>query len=307
MLKGFSIVKAVEYMRTCILLETKMNETLNKWKSKMDVSSILEEAPWLDEVTASLSLIEDDLRGVMTLSQDFIRLSKDVMEDTAATPKVQALLYFESPIVSYMKSIMDSGAQISENDFMVWRGRFEKAHLTIRNFINEMFNVAGYSDNEKDPVFESYEAQYGTLSEYFAEIANYCKEHPLFYSKVVDENSELFKQLFNEHTDIDKEEFDRVCESVMPWDVVMFKRGELAFDRAYLTRLERRIEDESSIYNDIPIIVDVLDKLPDERCKDLYKYEFLIGIQSIQYIKEGTVTWGEVLDDCVSQGQTAYF
>lgn len=307
MIKGFSTAKAVAYLRNCILLETKMNDTLVMWKSDMDVSSILEESPWLDETTAALTIIEPNLREVFSLAQDFLSISKDLTDTVAVTPKVQVALYFESPITAYMQKVMDTGVQITENDFMTWRGRFEKAHLTMRNYIKEAFGINDYFSGEKDHIFESYEVQYGSLEDYFKTILTYCKTHPLFFSKVVEENAELFKKLFSEHTDIDKEDFDRVCEAVMPWDIVMFKRNELAFDKAYMARLEKRVEDPASIYNDIPIIFDVMDKLPEEHCKDLYTYEFLISVSSVSYIKEGTLTWDQVLDDCVSLGETSYF
>lgn len=307
MLKGFSVVKAVSYLRNCILLETRMDSALSKWNSNMDVSQILEEMPWLDDVSAALTIIEPDLREVFSLSEEFIALSKTLNDPASATPKVQVELYFESPIIAYMQKVLDTGVQISNNDFMAWRGRFEKAHLTLRNFIKVGFGIEDYFSGRKDRVFETYEVQYGSLEEYFRTILDYCKDHPLFLSKVVEENAELFKKLFCEHTEINKEEFDTVCEAVMPWDIIMFKRNELAFDKAYMARLEKRIEDPASIYNDMPIITEVMDKLPDELCKDLYKYEFLISVSSVEYIREGTLTFAEVLKDCETISQTSYF
>lgn len=307
MLKGFSATKAVSYLRNCILLETKMNETLKLWTSDMDVSEILVQMPWLDDISAALSMIEPNLREIFSLVEEFIALSKNLNDPKSATPKVQVELYFESPTTAYMQKVMDTGVQISNNEFMTWRGRFEKAHLTLRNYIKVAFDIEDYFDGEKDKIFETYEAQYGSLEAYFKELLDYCSTHPLFLSKVVEENSELFKKLFAEHTEINKEEFDVVSEAVMPWDIVMFKRNELPFDKAYMARLEKRIEDSSSIYNDMPIITEVMDKLPDELCKDLYKYEFLISVSSIEYIKEGTLTFAEVLKDCESVSQTSYF
>lgn len=307
MLKGFSTTKAVSYLRNCILLETKMNETLKLWASDMDVSEILVQMPWLDDISAALTMIEPNLREIFSLAEEFIALSKNLSDSKSATPKVQVELYFESPTTAYMQKVMDTGVQISNNEFMTWRGRFEKAHLTLRNYIKVAFDIEDYFDGEKDRIFETYEAQYGPLEAYFKELLDYCSTHPLFLSKVVEENSELFKKLFAEHTEINKEEFDVVSEAVMPWDIVMFKRNELPFDKAYMARLEKRIEDSSSIYNDMPIITEVMDKLPDELCKDLYKYEFLISVSSIEYIKEGTLTFAEVLKDCESVSQTSYF
>lgn len=307
MLKGFSATKAVSYLRNCILLETKMNETLKLWTSDMDVSEILVQMPWLDDISAALSMIEPNLREIFSLAEEFISLSKNLNDPKSATPKVQVELYFESPTTAYMQKVMDTGVQISNNEFMTWRGRFEKAHLTLRNYIKVAFDIEDYFEGEKDRIFETYEAQYGSLEAYFKELLDYCSTHPLFLSKVVEENSELFKKLFAEHTEINKEEFDVVSEAVMPWDIVMFKRNELPFDKAYMARLEKRIEDSSSIYNDMPIITEVMDKLPDELCKDLYKYEFLISVSSIEYIKEGTLTFAEVLKDCESVSQTSYF
>lgn len=307
MLKGFSTTKAVSYLRNCILLETKMNETLKLWASDMDVSEILVQMPWLDDISAALTMIEPNLREIFSLAEEFIALSKNLSDSKSATPKVQVELYFESPTTAYMQKVMDTGVQISNNEFMTWRGRLEKAHLTLRNYIKVAFDIEDYFDGEKDRIFETYEAQYGSLEAYFKELLDYCSTHPLFLSKVVEENSELFKKLFAEHTEINKEEFDVVSEAVMPWDIVMFKRNELPFDKAYMARLEKRIEDSSSIYNDMPIITEVMDKLPDELCKDLYKYEFLISVSSIEYIKEGTLTFAEVLKDCESVSQTSYF
>lgn len=308
MLKGLSTEKTVSFLRNCFLLETKMTETLDMWKSKMDVTTVLEESPWLDETTAALTLLEPGLREVFALAEEFIQVTRDFTDNTSGvTPKVQFVLYFESPITEYMRKILDTGAQIAENDFMSWRGRFEKAHLTLRNFIKEAFGIEDYLSGSKERVYEAYEVQYGSLKEFFEKIAEYCATHPLFYSEVVEKNSELFQRLLAGNTEVSKEQFDTVCEAVMPWDVVMFKRNELAFDNLYIARLEKRIEDPSSIYNDIPIIWDTMDKLPDERCKDLYTYEFLIGTSSVAYIKEGTATWDEVLDDLTKLGETSYF
>lgn len=307
MINGFSTVKAVTYLRVCTLLDLKMKEALDEWKSDMDVSQIINDMPWLDEISAALTIIEPKLREVFSLAQDFMSLAKELVDNAGVTPKVEVELYFESPMTAYMQKVMDTGVQISENDFMTWRGHFEKAHLTMRNYINEAFSISDYFNTPKDRVFEAFEVQYGSLEEYFKELQEYCNAHPLFLSKVVAENSTLFTKLLEEHPEINKEDFELYAEAVMPWDIIMFKRNELSFDKAYLSRLERRKEDSSSIYNNMPIIFDVLDKLPDELCKDLYKYEFLIGEASVEYIKEGTVTFQEVFADCAKVSQTSYF
>jgi hypothetical protein len=286
-----------------------MTKALAKWNTNSsDVSDILEERPWLDENSAVLAVIEQDLSDSFFHAENFLKQEHNYSLSEAATSKLQVELYFRGPVIKYIQKVMEAEIQISDNELLTWKGKYERAYTALRTYINIAFGVEEYfSEPIKNRLFDVYEAQYNSLETYFKTIQEYCEGHPLFLSEIVVKNAELFTNLINESPIVSVDEFELVSEAVMPWDIVMFKRGELSMDKSYLSRLEHRIDDQFSIYNNMNIIYDVMDKLPDERCKDLYKYEFIISIASIEGIKDGKYTFNEVLDDCANASKTSFF
>ena len=307
MIKTMTAEKNVELLRICSLMETQMSDILDKWNLDIDVEQILEEAPWLDESQAKLSVIGDQILNVFDLAEKLIDMCGDYFDTNVSNSKVRLMLYFKSPIIVAMKKIIDTEVGVSDNTFMAWRGRFSKAYTSLMHFIYNAFDVDDYINGKKSRIFEMYEAQYGSLEDLFKKIALYVSNNPLFLSYYVEKNNELFKRLLSNNPEVSMEDFENVSEAVMPWDIIMFNRGELEMNQDYINRLTKRLYDASSIFNDVPQIVDVIDTLPEELAKDLYKYENMIAVEAVEFLKSNKYTWEQILDFYKSRATTAYF
>lgn len=299
---------ALEYMRTCILLENHMDATLQKWHLNTDVSEVLENYPWLDETSARFTYLEDNLKEVFLTAEEFLNLQSQYIDEGTASAKVQVELYFKSMAIKTMKQTMEAEIGVNDNEFMAWRGRFERAFTALRHYIYNAFGAEEYLTNPiKNILFTSYEAHYGNLKEYFEMLRDYCNENPLFITHFSADDASILQSFLNDSMQVSQEEFSDYSEAVMPWDITAMKRGELKIDSNYMARLKRRVEDDTSIYNNMHTIYSILDKLPDERCKDLYDYEFMITLSDVEYIKEGSKTFAQVLDNCKALANTSFF
>lgn len=307
MIKTLKPEKAATFLRTLVLLDNAMNTSLSKWSLDINTEEILEESPWLDEDSAKIAYLESDLTRTIELSEEFLKISSGLYEEDFSLSKVRLELYFKSPLIEVMRNVINTGTGVKDDIFMSWRGRFSKAFTALRHLVSKAFDVDKYLEGVNNRIYDVYESQYGSLSTYFTEVQKYCIEKPVFISEIVNNNAELFTRLFAENPEMSREDFDNVSEAVMPWDITMFNRGELKLDESYYTRLINRIEDNTSVYNDVPTIVDVLDTLPEDKAADLYKYEFMIAVETVEYIKAGQLTWTEVLDKCQQNAKTSYF
>lgn len=308
MIKGLNAKDAVVFLKTLNTCYESMKSALQKWNENVDVSEILEESPWLDEESALISVIEDDVNSVIGISNDLLKALDRFYDKDVSNPKVAVELFFESPFFSQLNSIIKSGIGVDSDTYMRWRGKWAKGYTAINHLIKDSFDVEDYLEGKPDIVYDMYESQYGNLKEFFNSIKDYCDTHPLFFAEVVKDNEELFTKLLSDNVEVSKEDFDAVADAVMPWDVILLKNGDIKMNESYLQRLQRRMDDNASCYNNIPGIVEVMDKLPDNLAKDLYEYEFLVTIEDVEYIKSGIHTWKEIIDTCkIAANKTSYF
>lgn len=310
MVTNLSCENCVKFLRTLILMDKEMTEALDNWnlEDSDKVREVIEELWWLGsnaEKSARFTVISPNLKNTFEIGESFLNITSGLHDSVIATPMVQLQLYLKAPIVTAMKNIIESGVGVEDDIFMNWRGRFERARLSLRHIIYKGFDVNEYLSGKKDRVYDTYEAEYGSLKEIFTKVSSYCSERPLFINGIVAQHSELFTELLR-NSEVESE-FELYYEAVMPWDIVMFERGELQLDGAYIDKLKERVNEPTSIYNDVPTIVEVAHKIPEERCKDMYRYESCIDSGTVEYIKENKMTFDEVLDSVSTQYTTSFF
>lgn len=307
MITNLSAENMVSFLDTCIKLEKEMTGVLQKWSSDIDINSILEEYPYLDESTATLYVLEEGLKNTFVFADTFADYSSRFFDGETSTPIVLITNYFKSPAVVIIRKLIDTGVAVEDSVLMELKGQFEKTDLNIRHFICKAFDLQDYPNGNGARVFESYESQYGSIKDYVAEILAYCNDHPMFYGESITTHYEFFMELLAKNQEVNREEFTAVWEAVMPWDIELLRTGKVAFDAKYIAKLNNRVENPCSIYNSIPIIRDVIDKLPVELYMKMYNYEDLISLSSIEMIKEGKLTFREVLEDCGHVQYTSLF
>ena len=297
----------VDFFHTCIMLDNVMTHTLEKWSSNIDINAVLEEIPYADENNAVLFVIEEDLRSTFEYADIFMTYKSMFADSETATPAVLIVNYFKSPAVEFLKRIIDTGASIDNEVIFELKGQYEKANLNLKHFMYKGFNLYDYPKGDGERVFEAYTTQYGDISDYVKSVVAFCEEHPMFYGESVNKHYDFFKNLLETHQEINSEDFTYACEAVMPWDVYLLKNGIIEFNNDYIKKLNNRLDNSASIFNSVPIIKDVIDKLPENLYKKMYDYEDLIGLASIEMIKDGKTTFEKVLADCDTIKYTSYF
>lgn len=307
MIKDLSAENMVNFLDTCIKLEKEMTAVLEKWSSDVDIAAVLEEYPYLDESTATLYVLEEGLKNTFAYADTFADYSNRFFNGETSTPVVLITNYFKSPAVVMIRELIKTGVTVDDDVLMELKGQFEKTDLNIRHYICRAFDLHDYPNGNGARVFESYESQYGSIKEYVASILAYCDDHPMFYGESVTTHYDFFMELLARNQEVNKEEFIALWEAVMPWDIELLKSGQLPFDANYIKKLDNRVNNPCSIYNDVPIIRDVIDKLPKELYMKMYIYEDLISLASIELIKAGKLTFEALLEDCRRVQYTSLF
>ena len=81
----------------------------------------------------------------------------------------------------------------------------------------------------------------------------------------------------------------------MPYDYQLLKDNEIQFNEDYINKLQRRDNAESAVYENLPAVKEILDKLPRNLYYKYYLYEDFFTLNDYTLIKEGKLTFEKAI------------
>lgn len=229
--------------------------------------------------------------------------------------------YIESPSkydLTNLSIIADKLLTIEEEEWEVFLLNYKKAYTYFITALSDILEVnVVLETGELCDELKRYQSDYNfNIMDFCEYIKEYTTKNRIIKSELVLNNEEFFNQCLlraKERYSIDENDFRTNCESLMFYDFVLLKAGELEITEKYIERLKERIDNPNSVYNIFENICQVEDalrarkELNVENCMLLYQYENLIDDKLIADIVDDGNLKMLIQDRIDGMGHTSHF
>ena len=299
--KAMKRENALSFCEAVITIEISMRKILEKW-NKFDPDTSyeeeLEETPWLLPSTIFFNDIEEDFMKMYNKINDFKDNYNFMGSDKATSWCWQSALYFDSHYVELLTMIQEGGGCEDNSILNAHRIAFDKTHRYILASIYDIFEIEDIISNSDkvDDIISSAASSCGVdADDYCKAIYSMKNSMPISVNPIVNNNQELIENMIISNG-ADRDMFLAYSEAVMPYDLIAVRNNELLLDDNYIKRLAERIEDDYSLYNQVPQLVDIFKDISSEYAYKFYKFEPYIKSPNIDDIKNGKYTVNQLLD-----------
>ena len=309
-ISGISTSTRTNYITTLIRLEKSMANVLTIWEADNDYTEELSQQPWLDKNSLKLMELDRPIKAVISLSESLRVLEPSFLVTNMPAYMSKVRLYFDGPAFAILIKTLDSGSTLEDKLLLQQYSYFKKAYRNLVAGSVTMLSVDEIIETDFKNIDYAYAQAEGDLGidlkSYFTYLSRRAKDMPMSTSDIVNQSMELFVEKIR-NSNLELEEFLTCSESVMPWDIRLITQDKLLIDELYLARLQQRVDDPFSIYNNMPSVLDISDLIPDHELERFYLYEFEVRDFNIDEIKQKRTTITQLLDFIEKTPQNSSF